>query len=124
MAKKCKKNFVPSLLTPKKSEGEGLEFPEFILGACSHVTTDVNQVTLIDVKILSSHLSGSLPRGCQVFSFFSGYFALFWGYFSFLVLFVVTLALFWNVSWRTVFSCFYADFQSDISMAKLDVFPV
>jgi len=28
MAKKCKKNFVPSLLTPKKSEGEGLEFPE------------------------------------------------------------------------------------------------
>ena len=29
------KNFVPSLLTPKKSEREALEFPEFILGACS-----------------------------------------------------------------------------------------
>ena len=29
-------NFVPSLSTSKKSEREALEFPEFILGACSH----------------------------------------------------------------------------------------
>ena len=73
LAQKCKKNFVPSLWTPKKSEGEGLEFPEFILGACSlwavvqlFSACSVQLFSACSVELLFSACSVQLFSACSV----------------------------------------------------------